>query len=41
MSVIKVDEKATQILLDNRDKLDELAKYPYAHETITGDICSK
>ena len=30
-------EKAKQILLDNRSKLDELAKYLYENETITGD----
>ena len=30
-------EKATQILLENRDKLDELANYLYEKETITGD----
>jgi len=30
-------EKAKQILLDNKSKLDELAKYLYENETITGD----
>ena len=30
-------EKARQILLDNRQKLDELAKYLYERETITGE----
>ena len=30
-------EKAKQILLDNRTKLDQLAQYLYEHETITGD----
>ncbi len=30
-------EKAIQILTDNRAKLDELAKYLYEKETITGD----
>ena len=30
-------EKAKQILLDNRAKLDQLAQYLYEHETITGD----
>ena len=33
----KQHEKATQILLENRDKLDELANYLYEKETITGD----
>ena len=35
--VKKQHEKAAQILLDNRVKLDELAKYLYEHETITGE----
>ena len=35
--VKKQHEKATQILLENRDKLDELANYLYEKETITGD----
>lgn len=35
--VKKQHEKAVQILLDNRSKLDELAHYLYEHETITGD----
>ncbi len=30
-------EKAAQILLENREKLTELAEYLYRHETITGD----
>ena len=30
-------EKAIRILTDNREKLDELAKYLYEKETITGD----
>ena len=30
-------QKALQILTDNRKKLDELAKYLYEKETITGD----
>jgi len=29
--------RAAQILLENRQKLDELAHYLYEHETITGD----
>ena len=35
--VKKQHEKASQILLDNKAKLDELAKYLYEHETITGE----
>ena len=35
--VKKQHEKATQILLENRDKLDELANYLYEKETLTGD----
>jgi len=35
--VKKQHERATQILTDNREKLDELADYLYEHETITGD----
>ena len=35
--VKKQHEKATQILMDNREKLDELANYLYERETITGD----
>ena len=31
-------EKAKQILLDNRTKLDQLAQYLYEYETITGDM---
>ena len=30
-------EKAVNILLENRDKLDELANYLYQKETITGE----
>ena len=30
-------EKAASILMENREKLDELAKYLYDKETITGD----
>ncbi len=30
-------EKAKQLLLDNRDKLEELALYLYEKETITGE----
>ena len=35
--VKKQHEKASQILRDNKDKLEELAKYLYEKETITGD----
>ena len=35
--VKKQHEKARQILLDNRAKLDELARFLYEKETITGD----
>ncbi len=35
--VKKQHEKAGQILLENREKLDELAKYLYEKETITGE----
>ena len=35
--VKKQHEKARQILIDNRQKLDELAKYLYEKETITGE----
>ena len=35
--VKKQHEKAEKILSDNRDKLDELAKYLYEKETITGE----
>lgn len=35
--VRKQHEKARQILMDNRQKLDELADYLYKKETITGD----
>ena len=35
--VKKQHEKARQIIMDNRQKLDELAQYLYQHETITGD----
>ena len=30
-------EKATRILLENREKLDELASFLYEKETITGE----
>ena len=30
-------QKATQILLENRSKLDELAQFLYERETITGE----
>jgi cell division protease FtsH len=30
-------EKAVRILTENKDKLHELAKYLYEHETITGE----
>ena len=35
--VKKQHERATQILTENRAKLNELAEYLYMHETITGD----
>ncbi len=35
--VKKQHEKATALLKENRQKLDELAKYLYEHETITGE----
>lgn len=35
--VKKQHEIAAQILLENREKLTELAEYLYAHETITGE----
>lgn len=35
--VKKQHEKAAKILMDNRDKLDELAKFLYEKETITGE----
>lgn len=35
--VKKQHQKARQILLDNRGKLDELADYLYEKETITGE----
>ncbi len=35
--VKKQHEKATGILKESREKLDELAQYLYEHETITGD----
>lgn len=38
VSIVKEQyQKATQILTDNRAKLDELAKYLYEKETITGE----
>ena len=33
----KLHEKAAQLLLQNRGKLDQLAQYLYEKETITGD----
>jgi len=35
--VKKQHEKAGQILLENRAKLDELSQYLYEKETITGE----
>ncbi len=35
--VRKQHEKASQILRENREKLDELSAYLYEHETITGE----
>ncbi len=35
--VKKQHDKAAQILMENREKLDELSQYLYEHETITGD----
>lgn len=35
--VKKQHQKAIQLLLDNRDKLDELSNYLYEKETITGE----
>ncbi len=35
--VKKQHEKASQILRENREKLDELSAYLYEHETITGE----
>lgn len=35
--VKKQHDKAAQILMENRDKLDELSRYLYEKETITGD----
>ena len=38
VSIVKEQyQKATQILTENRAKLDELAKYLYEKETITGE----
>ena len=38
MDLVKAQhEKAVKILTDNRARLDELAKYLYEKETITGD----
>ena len=36
-TVKKQHDKATRILLENREKLDELSRYLYDNETITGD----
>jgi len=35
--VKKQHDKAAQILMENREKLDELSQYLYDHETITGE----
>lgn len=35
--VKKQHEKAAAILVENREKLDELARYLYEKETITGE----
>ena len=35
--VKKQHDKAAQILMENREKLDQLSQYLYDHETITGD----
>lgn len=35
--VKKQHEKAAKILLENREKLDELAQFLYERETITGE----
>jgi cell division protease FtsH len=35
--VKKQHEKAAQILMENREKLDELAQFLYQRETITGE----
>ena len=35
--VKKQHQKAKKLLLDNRDKLDELSNYLYEKETITGE----
>jgi len=35
--VKKQHDKAAQILMENREKLDELSRYLYEKETITGD----
>ena len=38
VEVVKAQhEKAKKLLEDNRDKLDELARFLYEKETITGD----
>ena len=38
MELVKAQhQKAKNILLENREKLDELAKYLYEKETITGE----
>ena len=38
VEIIKTEhEKAKNILIENRAKLDEAAKYLYDHETITGE----
>ena len=35
--VKKQHDKARQLLLDNREKLEELSRYLYERETITGE----
>ena len=35
--VKKQHEKARRLLMENREKLEELSKYLYEKETITGD----
>ena len=35
--VKKQHNKARQLLLDNREKLEELSRYLYERETITGE----
>lgn len=38
MEIVRTQhEKAAAILMENREKLDELAQYLYEKETITGE----